>query len=281
MRALLTWELGAGFGHLCGLGALAHSLNDRGVEVVAALRSPHLGGDFFPAGTPLLQAPFWRKNTGWKHPPMSLAEVIGAHGFNTPAQLEPLIGAWRSLVGRVQPQIVVFDYAPTAMVATRGLDMVRAFYSNSFFFPPALKPAPGFKADAPEAELLRHERQVVSGANSAIKAFAVPPLTQFADLFDLDLPLLRCFPEMDHYHRDNGLYVGSVFNSLNLSQAAPSWPQTGGPKRVFAYLHGAFPQVEGILRCLVASKSKVVAVVTDEHDLCDRVKAPNLVISRQ
>ena len=123
---LIAWELGDGLGHLMQLAPIVRGLAARGHTVFAALR--HLGRAeaMFGRGVSLLAAP-WAQTPVERQvlPPVTVAQVLNNMGWHDADHLRSLCGAWRSLYALVRPDVVVFDHAPTAMLASRGLAMKR------------------------------------------------------------------------------------------------------------------------------------------------------------
>src|SRR5438445_13046775 len=120
-RILYAWELGTGYGHLGSVLPLAVRLRARGHEVVFARRDLTPPERFLGRrGFALLQAPVWLSERRGLDLPVSYAEMLANFGFLDRAGLTGMVKAWRQLYALVQPDLLVIDHAPTALLAVRG-----------------------------------------------------------------------------------------------------------------------------------------------------------------
>ena len=132
---LLTWELGAGMGHLANLAPLAAGFVERGHRVVAALSDLSHADQAF-AGLPVsfLQAPSRARPAGrGDNRARTFAHILRDHGFADAGELRTRVEAWRNLYESVHPDLVVFDHSPTALLAARGLPLRRVLIGTGFF----------------------------------------------------------------------------------------------------------------------------------------------------
>lgn len=137
-RVLFAWELGSGMGHVTRLLPLADALHEHGVEPVFAVKmlvetSTALDG----RGWPVLQAPVWhsRRPPGQTFLAATYADVLAVHGYDHPDHLKAMLGAWRELLDRVKPELLVCDHAPTAALAAFD-DLPVVLVGNGFSVPP-------------------------------------------------------------------------------------------------------------------------------------------------
>jgi UDP:flavonoid glycosyltransferase YjiC (YdhE family) len=251
---LLTWELGGGMGHFVNLRALAGGLVAEGHRVFAALRDvTHpktvLGTD----EVTYLQAPF-RTSPPVKpfNPAPTFAHILYNNGFNDDAALAGLCEAWRQLFDYVNPDLVVLDHSPTALVALRGHGSRRALIGTGFFCPPLCYPLPPLVKAAPE--FLRRfeddENVILQRVNRIIATRAGLPVANLGALYaDVDENFLTTFAELDNYrsHRADATYWGPVL-PLGIGKS-PEWPNAPGP-RIFAYFNKPFPALDELLRGL-------------------------------
>src|SRR4051812_18935343 len=117
---LMVWELGGGLGHVMQLAPLARSLIGCGHAVFASLRDlSRVDGAFGRGAVSLLPAP-WKVATlpNPVRPPLSLAHILHNLGWADDAELRSLCEAWRTIYRLVRPDVVVFDHAPTALLAS-------------------------------------------------------------------------------------------------------------------------------------------------------------------
>ncbi len=137
-RILLAWELGGDYGHLMRLLTLGRELSRRGHEPVLAVRElTHVDALLGDEPFRVFQAPIFVANVSGLPAAIGYAETLMRLGFVHPSTLTALCRAWRNLVEALAPQLMLFDYAPTGLLATRGLPIPRALFGSSFSVPAA------------------------------------------------------------------------------------------------------------------------------------------------
>ena len=250
-RIVLAWELGGDYGHLYRFLVLARELRARGHEPVMVLRDLALTERVLgPGSFPVYQAPVWLGSVSGLPPPAGFVETLMRFGFLDAGMLLGMLRAWRNLIAALGADLVVCDYAPTALLALRGLAVSRALFGTGFGIPPDSQPMPPYQwwQPPPQARLQDSERKVVAVANTALSALGAPPLTRLGDLLEADERFLCVFPELDHYPgRDDGEFLGGIFEGA--TGIAPAWPGAGG-RRVFAYLKPAYEGFDRVLATL-------------------------------
>ncbi|QDV74299.1 glycosyltransferase [Botrimarina mediterranea] len=234
-RFLLAWELGGALGHLATLRELATLLLERRHDVALALSDCDLADQFFP-GLEVQTAPIHRPLRGVIAQPSTYADVLGNAGWNAIETLGPLCSAWRDLFNHSGAEVVVGNFAPTALLAAQGMDLRSVVFGTGFHSPPDISPLPDMCPwrDNYADRLLITERQVLATTNRQLASQGVEELERITELYRrADASLLTTFLEMDHYpDRVGGEYVGPWGE---LPGNAPVWPKGSGP-RVFAYL---------------------------------------------
>ena len=177
-RVLLTWELGGGLGHLVNLKPFAQQLSRRGHEVFAALKDVTGAAEVFGnARVAYLQAPICAPGGTHVDLPRTFAEIMHNNGFCDLGSIRSLCQAWRHLYEYVQPDLIVFDHSPMAMLAARGLDAKRVMVGTGFFCPPLSYPLPDLRPalDSDPMELRRCEDAVLARMNDAAAEWGLPP----------------------------------------------------------------------------------------------------------
>jgi hypothetical protein len=189
----------------------------------------------------------------------SYAHLLYNNGFADAEELASLVWAWRSLYETYQPDVILFDHSPTAIVAARCSRAKRILLGTSFCSPPTTTPLPIFgTATQHEAQqLLQQERLVARAVNQVLACLHSPPIRELSDLYrDIDDNLLLTFEELDHFGaRTGGVYCGAL-NSFSGGRA-PQWPPGEGP-RVFAYLK-PMAGLDQLLATLVAVGCRTIA----------------------
>jgi UDP:flavonoid glycosyltransferase YjiC (YdhE family) len=237
-RILFAWELGGGLGHVTCQRPLAVGLRQRGHEVVVAVRDIRPAANVFAdSGIAFVQCPIrtWRIPTAHR-PPLTYGHLLYNVGFHNVPGLAALTAAWRTLFELVDPDLIVFDHSPVALLAARSHRAKRVLLGTGFCAPPATNPLPKLRPrpHTESAKLIKDENQILSVANEVLKRHKLPKLPHLGALYgDIDQNLLTTFAELDHFGpRENVRYWGA---QLSCPASPPVWPRASG-KRIFAYL---------------------------------------------
>lgn len=261
---LFCWELGAGLGHLMQMRPLAEDLARAGHRVLVAARdlaaaARVLGG----AGVTFLPAAF-RLGMRVRFPrPLNFTQLLANLGWTDDFELFGVACTLRNLIISVQPDLVVFDHSPTALLASRGLPLRRALIGSGFCCPPDESPFPLFRPQmrgrAGVDALPAFEETVLACVNRRLRDWGEPPLERLAQLYaEVDENFLTTFPELDHYPGRAAAYWGPVLAD-ELDENEPQWPDGAGG-RVFAYLK-SFPGLPAVLAGLCEAARPTVAYV--------------------
>ena len=231
----MTWELGGGYGHLAPLLSLARPLQAQGHTVMLAARDLSaaeavLGG----SSVPYFQAPanFLPRQGIKLH---SFGQILLQTAFNDADELLARARAWRALYALLEPDILVCDHSPTALLAARGLPIRCVVTGNGFVIPPDVSPLPELREwnAAPPAVLERDEATALDKTNSTLRALAAPPLERLAQLYADTSKALFTLKELDNYAElRHGVDYWGV--PPGPGGAEPHWPEADG-KRVFVY----------------------------------------------
>ena len=328
-RFHLCWELGGGLGHAGRLKVLAEALLARGHHVSISLRdlaqahalfsglhgaSPGAPGLQTVNGpalcVPPLQAPVWLHRTEGLPPNhASHAEILLTAGYLQAGPLAGMVAGWRAMFSLLQPDVVVADYAPTAILAARSMGLRSASVGSAFSMPPPGRALPCLREwenIAPQ-RLADAEARVLLAANAVLAHHGAPPLDWTVDLLLGDAPLLTTWPELDLFNRDapasaapspaafgavsagaapaaaragvaSAEWYGPAF--LPASGEPPVWPPGEGPK-VFAYLKTGHPDHAEVLASLAQEGCRVLCYLPEvAGGKAPPVSALNLAFAR-
>jgi hypothetical protein len=134
-----------------------------------------------------------------------------------------------------EPDLIVCDHSPTALLAARGLPARKAIIGTGFFCPPDECPMGDMRHWLPKAEerLRQDEEHVLANANGVLAAWGQPPLEQLSRLFcDVDETFLVTLPELDHFP-GRGVRARPAFAPGSPSPPAPL-PVGEGSNHAFA-----------------------------------------------
>ena len=114
----LAWELGGDPAHAGRLRVIAQALLARGHAVSLSVRDLGQARRLLGAlNVTMLQAPLWLHGAG-QHA-ASLAEIMLASGYREAQSLDALVRGWRSALQLLKPDVVVAEFAPTALLIFR------------------------------------------------------------------------------------------------------------------------------------------------------------------
>ena len=197
-RILFIWELGDGLGHVSRILPLARQLQAAGEICMFAVRNVENSHRVLDGtGMGMLQAPLTQPVTDYdgKASIGAYGDIMETIGYARVERLHAMLTAWDGIYETARPDLIVADYAPTALLAARGRIPAVAI-GDWFTLPPSTLPAfPYLRETGPriaEADLMRvvHEAQRRRGASAPA---AMPGILDCAAAFIITLP------ELDQY----------------------------------------------------------------------------------
>jgi UDP:flavonoid glycosyltransferase YjiC (YdhE family) len=255
---LLTWELGGGIGHLMNLRPLGQELVKRGHRVVAAVKElSNVREVFAGTGIAAVAAPLVFNTRKYFDPMRGLAHILGNCAFANERILATLFEAWNTLFDLVQPDLVVADHSPNALLALHGREMTgprripRVNVGLGFFCPPDVFPLPFWLKSGErhyQEQIINDERSITANVNRMLHAHGRSPLARLGEFYtEVDETILATYREFDHFGprvETHGAvrYWGHWPYAPGIS---PRWPAGNGP-RIYAYLK-PFPTLEHVL----------------------------------
>jgi hypothetical protein len=275
---LIAWELGGGLGHLTRLVPILRRLRQRGHRLFAAVRDlSGIDAVFGDLEVSYLQAPIKiSKSPDRIEPPRTFAHILHNSGFSHPGELRAMAEGWRTLCGFVNPDLIVIDHSPMALLAARGQRARRAVIGNGFCCPPDLYPLPDFRPWMPDASetLRRDEDRVLANVNRVLDGWGLEPLGQVSQLYrEVDDTFLTTFRELDHYADRTGAHYYGTWPIPGGRE--PTWPDLPG-KRIFVYLK-PFPALPDLLAALGQLECPALIYVgRQQAKLRDRFESPLL-----
>lgn len=264
-RILCIWELGDDFGHLSKLYQIVNELSLRGHYIGLVIKdlTKVIAFDLHP-DIKLFQAPIWRTKS---HKPVKttcMPDILTLRGFSDVKSLRASSKAWLDIYDLFQPDLILFDYAPTALLASRGKDVRRVVVGSGFY---TLPPGEGCIdllpwIPKPPNHIEKEERAIVTTINNVLSERNRPKVKYLSDLYLADDTFLAMVPELDMYHssRQNVTYL-KPFGSLS-NQEEPCWPSNDKPK-VFAYLKSGCKQFDMVLNALAKSGADCLVFCPD------------------
>jgi hypothetical protein len=288
--ALLCWEIGEALGHLTNLRTIALSLKGKGYRCVFAVRELTYAFEILHTDEfEIFQAPRASISVTGLASMASYAEILMLSGFVRPKILAGQLLAWRSLFRAISPTLLLLDSAPSAMLASRGLDIQTVITASGFGCPPDTPNWPAFPSHqkvSPE-RLRSSELAVLQTANDAARSLGIRELEHIGQLYPAEKAYIATVPELDHYVRSDAEYIGSL--AVTELGVAPNWPVRLGRddsqkslKSIFAYLKADYLGLETVLEVLAKSDTQTVAFIPGLADSLQRKwNGANLWISTE
>lgn len=265
-KILFCWELGEDYGHLGTIKVLAHQFANKPIQLYVACKDlPSASKIEWPANVKFIQAPIWLRNNPLSLKASSFAEILLYKGYGFYRDLKMLVDAWLAIIELTTPDVILFDYAPTALLAASGLNRPKIIISN-----PYLTPAPGTSTISlipnnhfDETRAKEIHQQVVRNINAVRQDYSVPPITAIGDLFLADATYLSGFKETDYFgaHRSNAIYCGAAL-ATSIGVQEPHW-KPGLSSKFLAYLKHRDPRSKVILTILANMQARVLCFYSD------------------
>ncbi|HEV2110296.1 MAG TPA: hypothetical protein VGT99_02995, partial [Gammaproteobacteria bacterium] len=236
-RILMTWEMGAGYGHIAPLLALAKPLAAAGHDVTFAVRDPAAAESLLRStGFPILQAPA-NLNVAGGLVLHSFAQILLHTSFNHAEEVINRTRIWRTLFATVKPDLLICDHSPGALLAARGTGFKCAAVGYGFILPPDIRSLPNLRpwSNTDATALAGDESRVLDIANAALGALGAPALDYLAQLYGSNGQALFTCKELDIYaaERQSAEYLGPLLYMGG--GKPPEWP-SGSGQRIFAYI---------------------------------------------
>lgn len=253
-RIALIWELGADFGHVSRMHILATELSRRGHTVTFALSRPADLRQVVAGVSPIyrvLQGPEWPdRPVRLSREPANLTEVLLALGYHKPAALLQKVKGWRELLDGLRPDLIIYDYAPTVLLATRDYGAHKVSLDDPFSKPPRIIPLPAFGTGISPANLALSEEKLVAAVNQALPSEGLEGITHAYDIFETHKSFLLSVPELDPFAqwRTQSDYMGSI--PISIEKQCPFTWTDSARKKVFVYIKQSYPSIETFLKAL-------------------------------
>jgi UDP:flavonoid glycosyltransferase YjiC (YdhE family) len=269
--ALLAWEFGGGRGHIVKLTYAAQALATLGVRCVAALCRLTHQSEIAPFVESIEQAPSPAEDRAFRTAQgspivASYGEWLGDLGYSDVKRLTPHLAAWRNLVSRHKPDILIGDQSPTALLAARTLGVPAVAIGVGYTTPP--QTLAQFPALLPEFDVrIYEESQMLECVNDAIASFGAAPLDAFPQVVGARAQLACTSPLLDPYASERSEFYGPPMMS-----APAEWPRQGD--EIFVYLSSADRRDPIILTAILdlgaPTRAFIPNIDADTRDLLER-----------
>ena len=254
---LLVSELGTGMGHARRLLRIGLALQQRGFDVVAAMRELWVcTNEYREAQIQVFQAPIHRgqfPSGGFRA--RGYADISAACGFQTVGALWSTILGWTALLELIRPQVIVADYSPIATLAAFDFCPLIAIGDGFVVPPPHLPHMPLLRAGTPMA----NEELQLANAASVLSRLKRRVPKSLPSLVGGQAHVVCTFPELDIYATQRLQQAhGSLVTTATLL------PPPAEP-RIYLYLTANSSMSLKIVEAAVATELPVEAYVRDAN----------------
>lgn len=243
--ALFAWELGRGLGHVLRIKRLAARLKPHGIRPVAAVRNPASAQILTEDGIEVLQAPLWpdpiAAGSAFYDSSSTFGDMLAGLGLADARTLTAMLAAWDRLLALVDPDLIVADYAPAAMLAARGRFPL-AVVGNGFTVPPAEMPS--FPLLHNVSPPLRQEDEILHAVNAVLCARKQSPLDHLPQMLAGEVTSVQTFPLLDPYTTQRVVPVDGPIMTI-------PQPRRPDAKTIFVYVADNKPLRPDIVAALL------------------------------
>lgn len=247
-KVLIAWELGGGLGHVSPLRTIGVELVRRGSEVAIATTAGNVElcrQAFAGTGIEVLAAPTLPVSEKRLKYPCTYSDILHDAGYANAENVRLATDQWLELFDLHQPDLILADHSPTALLACCIRPLPKAAIGTGFLCPPDITPLPSLRNEIPNPHWATGvEQKVLDSINNALKAHGAKTLERVTELFSRAnrvYPLT--FPELDHYQdwREQSGYSCSYWQSIGrLPGQLVDWPArneaANGEPKGFVYL---------------------------------------------
>jgi UDP-N-acetylglucosamine transferase subunit ALG13 len=163
-----------------------------------------------------------------------------------------LVLSWLQTLEKLKPEIVFIDYAPTAAIAAKLLNIPFLFLGNGFEFPPAEYPFPSILPNqkVTHKELINWHNQLQETLDLVCKKISKSQRPfNLKDIFQSQHGLIIAHPMLDHYiGRKTKVHFLPILAEIDSDDISPSSFEV--KPSIFIYLHADTPNLLESLRVL-------------------------------
>jgi UDP:flavonoid glycosyltransferase YjiC (YdhE family) len=273
IKPLFVCEWGDGYGHLLRILSLVASFQKLGFPTKLIVPETETHQNFgIPAslsGEVSFRAPlgFGRKQSRFS---VNYLDLLTNSGFEDTQLVCRSIESWFSAFDEYQPDLLVAEFAPTAMIAARLAGIPVAIVGTGFTVPPLASPMPSLHPwlRIPATALAQADARLIDSLEPVFTRFGSIAPRRAVDLFE-GVRRYRCtLPALDHYDpRPEETYWGLVSDKADGLMG--SWDSEA--PEIFVYMRWTNRATEPILAALRQLGLRSLAVIPDlpEHVAVD------------
>jgi UDP:flavonoid glycosyltransferase YjiC (YdhE family) len=262
VRVVIAWELGTYLGHLERDLPVAQRLRDLGAQVQFVVSDLRTAEECLaPAGFPFLPSPPSRRTQRRPTNTVNFSDLLLEMGYDDAIAVRARVRAWLELWKALSPDVILIDFAPTALLSARIAGIPTVSLGPGFTVPPARDPMPAFREvpPTPDSVLRAADMKVLKVVNEVCASFGHPAFETVGAWFDDTVAYIASFRELDPFGpRDSARYVGPIYSKGRFREA--NWLGSRNT-RVFAYLQPNLNGLDAILESLKESDHEIICVI--------------------
>jgi len=253
-KLLITYEFGAGLGHLNRLLVVAKRLLD-GNHLIFALPHTALSSvvrEVMGQQVEIMRGVAWsppRDPKARTAPTRTFADVMQLFGYHQVQGLAAAAQQWLKILKETAPQVIISDFAPTLRLAAAAtIPMI--VLGSGYTVPPArslLPPIRPWDLSVPPDSRM-HEFVLLAAVNEVCAKLRRPAVDFFSDLFQGESTFVCTLPEFDPYGKVRSDILVWPFNIPNMPDPR-EFSERQGPV-VFCYLPSGHPALDALLEAL-------------------------------
>ncbi|MES2624838.1 MAG: hypothetical protein V4628_06145 [Pseudomonadota bacterium] len=265
-KVVYICELGSGSGsgsnyeQLLRLHDITKECGDAGHDVTVVVRDLISASALInKLSMTVLQAPVFLPRLRLNRQLVCLADTLQLSGYEHINTLLPLVKAWQALLVLLQADVLIFDQAPTALLAASNFNCTRLIVGNGFNIPVAGYKLTDWQPMQSRAELIEEqEKQVLKVINQVQRKLDLPVSATISELYRCNRVMIDSFPQLDIYRelRSNVTYYTSMSTYL---PPVFSFTQIEKP-RVVCQLDPSYKKFTPLVEALRASGCEVLVV---------------------
>ena len=259
-RVAYICELGSDNEQLARLHDITNECNAAGYDVTVILRDlVTISALMAKLHATVLQAPVFLPRLRLNRQLVCLADTLQLSGYDHSNTLFPLVHAWQSLFRLVQADVLIFDHAPTALLAAANLDCRKIIVGNGYSIPVAGHKLADWHPMQSRAELIQEqEDNILKVINQVQRKLDLPVATTLADIYRCDRVVISHFPQLDVYRQ--------LRTNVDYYTSTPSYrPPVFGFRqiekpRIVCALDAGYKKITPLVEALRASSCEVLLV---------------------
>lgn len=275
-KLLFCSEMGVGHGHVASLCAIADRYLESGAECTFAVAHPASIFRLRPewqghAKLSAIACPIWEpRNLSEmpQRPTQSFADVLEMAGFTDVAQVQLKAQAWAGFLAKLQPDVVVAEFAPGCTIAARDRFPVLTI-GTGYSILPDRSPLPSIafwspSVASPNVEL---ENRILDCINRARLACSLQAFQKLAAAFRGDCTYPCTFRSFDPYDsvRDEPVYLPLQLDVDREPEGALHSARSGSVQRGFVYYSVEHPIFRRALSLVLLQSAFPCAVYAPEY----------------